>query len=246
VNASPALLALDRVSRQRAGRAAVSELSLQVHRGEVLGLLGVNGAGKSTTLAMLAGALAPGSGRIALDGMDPGEDPRRAGRLVGWLPERAPLWPELTVAEHVQASARLHGLRGRAVRGAGDAVLERLQLADLRRRLAGVLSQGQRQRLGLACALVHDPALLVLDEPGNGLDPVQAAALRALIRERAAAGCGVILSTHLLPEVTAVCDRVVILHEGRLRHDGPVDAAGDALERRFMAIATTPSPGLAA
>lgn len=246
VNASRPLLVLDRVSRLRAGRAAVSELSLDVHRGEVLGLLGVNGAGKSTTLAMLAGALAPSRGRIALDGVDLGEDPRRGGRLIGWLPERAPLWPELTVGEHLQASARLHGLRGVALREACASALERLQLTDLRRRLAGVLSQGQRQRLGLACALVHDPALLVLDEPGNGLDPVQAAALRALIRERAAAGCGVILSTHLLPEVTAVCDRVVILHEGRLRHDGPVDAAGEALERTFMAIATTPAPAAAA
>jgi ABC-2 type transport system ATP-binding protein len=246
VNTSRPLLALDRVGRLRAGRAAVSDLSLDVRRGEVLGLLGVNGAGKSTTLAMLAGALAPTSGRIMLDGMDLGEHPRRAGRLAGWLPERAPLWPELTVGEHVQAHARLHGLRGAASREACAAVLERLDLTDLRRRLAGLLSQGQRQRLGLACALVHDPALLVLDEPGNGLDPVQTAALRTLIRERAAAGCGVILSTHLLPEVTAVCDRVVILHEGRLRHDGPVDRADGTLERTFMAIATMPSPAVAA
>src|SRR6185503_9122530 len=119
-----------------------------------------------------------------------------------------------------------------------EAIIERLELQPLARRLAGVLSQGQRQRLGLACALLHRPALLVLDEPANALDPVQVAGLRALIREQAAAGTAVILSTHLLAEVTAVCDRVAILHEGTLRHEGTVEA-GDhaALERRFFEIA---------
>jgi ABC-2 type transport system ATP-binding protein len=116
------------------------------------------------------------------------------------------------------------------------------------RRLAGVLSQGQRQRLGLACALVHEPPLLILDEPANALDPVQTAQLRSLVRERAAAGCGVILSTHLLPEVTAVCDRVVILHDGKLRHDGPLHGEEDGrmLERMFFAIATGENAPVAA
>lgn len=231
VNEPRPLLALDRISRRRAGREVVGDVSLTLERGQVLGLLGVNGAGKSTTLAMLAGALRPSRGRILLDGEDFGERPELARRMVGWLPERAPLWPELTVAEHLDTSGRLRGLRGAALRRACAAVLEQLHLAELRRRLAGALSQGQRQRLGLACALVHEPALLVLDEPGNGLDPVQAADLRALVRERAAAGCGVVLSTHLLAEVTAVCDRVAILHDGRLRHDAPIrgESAGRTL-----------------
>ncbi len=227
VNEPRPLLVLEHVGRRLAGREVVDDVSLTLGRGEVLGLLGVNGAGKSTTLAMLAGASRPSRGRILLDGGDFAEHPERARRLVGWLPERAPLWPELTVAEHLHTSGRLRGLRGASLRSACSAVLERLHLADLRRRLAGVLSQGQRQRLGLACALVHEPALLVLDEPGNGLDPVQAADLRALVRERAAAGCGVVLSTHLLAEVTAVCDRVAILHDGRLRHDAPIGDDGD-------------------
>ncbi|KRF02033.1 ABC transporter [Frateuria sp. Soil773] len=232
------LLKLDSVSRRRAGRAAVRDLDLELRRGQVLGLLGVNGAGKSTTLSMIAGALRPDSGRIALDGHDFLERPELAGRLLGWLPERAPLWQELTVGEHLDTHGRLRGLAGNALRQAREAVIERLELQPLVRRLAGVLSQGQRQRLGLACALLHRPALLVLDEPANALDPVQVAALRALIREQAAAGTAVILSTHLLAEVTAVCDRVAILHEGTLRHDGPV--ANDdhaALERRFFEIA---------
>jgi ABC-2 type transport system ATP-binding protein len=232
------LLKLDSLSRRRAGRAAVQNLSLTLERGQVLGLLGVNGAGKSTTLSMIAGALRPDSGRIELNGVDLLEHPGQARGRLGWLPERAPLWHELTVSEHLDAHGRLHGLSGAGLRQAREAIIERLDLQPLAHRLAGVLSQGQRQRLGLACALLHRPTLLVLDEPANALDPLQVAGLRALIRAQAAAGTAVILSTHLLTEVTAVCDRVAILHEGTLRHDGPV-LSGDhaALEQTFFEIA---------
>ena len=237
-SAAPPVLQLDRIVRHRAGRPAVQALSLALARGEVLGLLGVNGAGKSTTLAMIAGALRPDSGSIRLHGEDFLERPELARRLIGWLPERAPAWPELTVAEHLDAHGRLRGLRAPELRAARTAIVERLELQPLARRLAGTLSQGQRQRLGLACALLHRPALLVLDEPANALDPVQVGSLRKLIREQAAAGTAVILSTHLLVEVTAVCDRVAILHEGQLRHDGPVRTDDHAaLERRFFEIA---------
>jgi ABC-2 type transport system ATP-binding protein len=236
--ASSPVLQLDRLSRRRAGRPAVSDLSLELSHGQVLGLLGVNGAGKSTTLAMVAGALRPDSGSIRLEGEDFLEHPERARGSLGWLPERAPLWPELTVTEHLVAHARLRGLRGTAARQACQRIVERMELQPLLRRLAAALSQGQRQRLGLACALLHQPALLVLDEPANALDPVQSAGLRTLIREQAAAGTAVILSTHLLAEVTAVCDRVAILHEGTLRHDAAVDQHDHvALERRFFEIA---------
>jgi ABC-2 type transport system ATP-binding protein len=232
------ILHLDRLSRRRAGRQAVQNLSLSLHGGEVMGLLGVNGAGKSTALSMIAGALRPDSGHIQLNGEDFLEHPELARSEIGWLPERAPVWAELSVQEHLDAHGRLRGLRGVALRNACTAIVERLDLQPLLRRLAGVLSQGQRQRLRLACALLHRPALLVLDEPTNALDPVQVAALRALIREQAAAGTAVILSTHLLAEVTAVCDRVAILHEGTLRHDGAVHADDHAaLERTFFEIA---------
>ena len=243
----PPALQLDHVARRRAGRVAVRDLSLSLPRGQVLGLLGVNGAGKSTTLSMIAGALRPDRGVIKLNGEDFLEHPELARTCIGWLPERAPLWPELTVTEHLDAHARIRGLNGAALRAARSAIIERLELQPLARRLAGVLSQGQRQRLGLACALVHRPTLLVLDEPANALDPVQVAALRSLIREQAAAGTAVILSTHVLSEVTAVCDRVAILHEGALQHEGTVEA-GDhaALERRFFEIAMNPRPAQAA
>jgi len=241
-SAAPPVLQLDHVTRHRAGRVAVQDLNLVLPPGQVLGLLGVNGAGKSTTLSMIAGALRPDRGAIRLNGEDFLERPELARRLIGWLPERAPVWPELSVTEHLDAHGRLRGLGGAALREARGAMLARLELQPLARRLAGMLSQGQRQRLGLACALLHRPALLVLDEPANALDPVQVTALRALIREQAAAGTAVILSTHVLVEVTAVCDRVAILHEGRLHHDGPVRADGHAaLERRFFEIAMQPA-----
>lgn len=234
------LLNIEGISRRRSGREAVTDVSFSLNRGEVLGLLGVNGAGKSTTLSMLSGALRPDRGRIELDGRDFVAHPALARQFIGWLPESAPLWPELSVEEHLVAFARLRGAARQAAQRAAQSIITRLQLGDLRRRLAGVLSQGQRQRLGLACALVHAPALIILDEPANALDPVQVGELRKLIRERAAAGSAVILSTHVLAEVVAVCDRVAILHEGRLRHDSPLrgEDGGASLERIFFGIAT--------
>jgi ABC-2 type transport system ATP-binding protein len=238
--ALPPVLQLEKVVRHRAGRPAVRDLSLCLGAGQVLGLLGINGAGKSTTLAMIAGALLPDSGVIRLQGQDFSEHPELARQAIGWLPEAAPLWPELTVREHLDAHGRLRGITGANLNSARDAALEKLELKDIARRLAGVLSQGQRQRLGLACALMHRPALLVLDEPANALDPVQVAALRNLLRELAANGTAVILSTHQLAEVTAVCDRVAILHEGTLCHDAPLNPDQHAaLEKTFFDIATS-------
>jgi ABC-2 type transport system ATP-binding protein len=247
MTAPTVVLQLQDISRHRAARAAVERLSLSLESGQVLGLLGINGAGKSTTLSMIAGALAPDSGQISLNGEDFLERPELARQVIGWLPERAPLWPELTVIEHLEAHGRLRGLSAAALRQARDSTLERLDLTSLRRRLAGVLSQGQRQRLGLACALLHKPKLLVLDEPANALDPVQVAALRTLIREVASEGTAVILSTHLLAEVTAVCDRVAILHEGLLRYDAAIAGTGhQALEQIFFDIAVRGGAGIQA
>lgn len=233
-------LQLEHVSRRRGGRPAVCDVSLAVGAGEVLGLLGVNGAGKSTTLAMITGALAPDSGRVLVAGEDLAEAPAAVRRAVGWLPEGAPLYPELTVAEQLDAAARLHGLDAAARRAAVARELDRLQLGDVTHRLVGHLSQGQRQRVGLACALLHQPRLLVLDEPCNGLDPVQVAGFRKLVRQLADAGCAVVISTHVLADVAATCTRAAILHAGSLRHDASLAGASAAgvLEQRFFAIAT--------
>ena len=231
------LLELDQVSRRRGGRPAVQGLTLQVDRGEVLGLLGVNGAGKSTTLAMMVGALAPDSGQVRLDGHDLIEHPKLPGRLAGCLPEHAPLYPELAVSEHLDAVGHLHGLRGTALAARREAMLESLQLEPMAKRLIRQLSQGQRQRVGLACALLHDPPLLVLDEPANGLDPVQIEHWRRLVQSLAR-DHAVVISTHVLDDVTASCTRIAILHEGHLRHCGPVDGNTRELQERFMTIAT--------
>ena len=221
---SPEWLALHAVSRRRAGRPVLSPLTLGLRAGEVLGLLGVNGAGKSTALMLMAAVLAPDAGRVELNGVDLAEFPNRARDHIGYLPEQAPLWPELTVREQLDAHGRLRGRRGAALSVARDELLQRLDLAPLAQRLCAQLSLGQRQRVGLACALLHRPGLLVLDEPGNGLDPLQAERVRALLRERAADGAAIVISTHLLAEVETQCTRVAILHEGALRLDAPLHA----------------------
>jgi ABC-2 type transport system ATP-binding protein len=217
---SPApVLALDHVTAVLAGRRVVADVSLALDRGEVLGLLGVNGAGKSTTLRMVAGVLEPSRGTVALDGVDIQEQPEAARRGIGYLPETPPLHVELNVVEYLSFCARLHGV---APAPAVDRAIERCDLGDVRRRLIGALSKGFRQRVGLAQAILHAPKLIVLDEPASGLDPVQANNLRALIRGLRAEHA-VILSTHVLPDVVACCDRVAILHEGVLRHEGRLD-----------------------
>ena len=232
---APPLLQLRHVGRVLAGRSILTDLSLDLDRGSVLGLLGVNGAGKSTTLRMIAGVLAPSTGQVLVGGEDLREHPQSARQLLGYLPEHVPLYGELRVVEYLDFCARLHGLRGIAAPRAVAGVIERCDLGEVRRRLLGNLSKGFQQRVGIAQAIVHDPALIVLDEPASGLDPVQAANIRTLVRELGREHA-VILSTHLLPDVQACCDRVAILHQGRLRRDGPLHMAE---ESSVLRVATT-------
>jgi len=224
------LLQLEDVSRVLAGRAVVENVNFQLRRGTVLGLLGVNGAGKTTTLRMIAGLLAPSRGRVLIDGADLREHPEALRGRLGYLPERAPLYAELRVDEHLRLCARLQGVARAAVAGHVARAIERCDLGSVRRRLLGNLSKGFQQRAGIAAALVHEPALIVLDEPASGLDPLQAVQIRALIRALGQQHA-VILSTHLLPDVEACCDRVAILDRGRLRHDAPLAAAANAAVR---------------
>ena len=233
MNETIAALQLEQVSRQLSGRTIVSNLDLMLPRGEVLGLLGVNGAGKSTTLRMIAGMLAPSSGRVRVAGVDIHAQRGFCRRQIGYLPEEPPLYGELTVTEYLTFCARLHGLSRHAVDAAVERAIERCELGEMRQRLCGLLSKGFRQRVGIAQAIVHEPALIVLDEPASGLDPVQALRLRDLIRKLRDAHA-VVVSTHVLSDVLACCDRVAILHRGRLRHAGPLSAldAGAALRVR--------------
>lgn len=238
------LLQLRDASRLLAGRRVVANLSLTLDRGSVLGLLGVNGAGKSTTLRMIAGLLTPSAGRVLIGGLDPTETPAILRRL-GYLPEQVPLYPELRVSEYLQFCARLRGLHGPTVTRAVDRVIDRCGLGEVHRRLLGNLSKGFQQRAGIAQAIVHAPDLIVLDEPASGLDPLQAVQIRSLVRELGAEHA-VILSTHLLPDVQACCERVAILHAGQLRYDGPRQALGDDLEALFLRIVSNDSAAEAA
>ena len=240
----PALLELDHVSRRLSGRAVLHDVSFSLRRDDVLGLLGVNGAGKSTTLAIVAGVLRPDAGRVKVDGKDVNGNDRTMRDRIGWVPESVPLWPELTVAESLDACGRLRGLPRPARKTAIERELARLELTDVAQRLCGQLSLGQKRRVGLAQALLHEPDLLVLDEPGNGLDPVQAAQLRELIGKLSPKR-GIILSSHDLAEVEAICNRVVILHAGRVRHDAKFDGQRGKLDAQFRAIAAQPASAAA-
>ena len=240
----PALLELDHVSRRLSGRAVLHDVSFSLRRDDVLGLLGVNGAGKSTTLAIVAGVFRPDAGRVQVDGRDVNGNDRTMRDRIGWVPESVPLWPELTVAESLDACGRLRGLPRPARKTAIERELARLELTDVAQRLCGQLSLGQKRRVGLAQALLHEPDLLVLDEPGNGLDPVQAAQLRELIGKLSPKR-GIILSSHDLAEVEAICNRVVILHAGRVRHDAKFDGQRGKLDAQFRAIAAQPASAAA-
>ncbi|MBS0556750.1 MAG: ABC transporter ATP-binding protein [Proteobacteria bacterium] len=238
--AGGALLQLQNVSRRLGGRVIVQDMTLALDRGCVLGLLGVNGAGKTTTLRMIAGVLAPNTGKVLFDGRELHEEPALSRRL-GYLPETPPLYAELRVDEYLAFCARVRGLRGKAALTAVDGVVERCGLAEVRRRLCGNLSKGFAQRTGIAQAIIHDPDLIVLDEPASGLDPVQAVSIRKLVKELGSEHA-VILSTHQLNDVTACCARVAIVHGGRLRYDGKLadltGAQGGDLESVFLRIAS--------
>lgn len=245
MNPSVPTLALHQVGRVLAGRDVVRGLNLELRRGDVLGLLGINGAGKSTTLRMVAGVLAPSSGMVRLDGEDLYEYPERARRRIGYLPEVPPLHAELTPREFLAFCARLRGLVRGAVPTAVARAIERCELGEVRHRPIAALSKGFRQRVGLAQAILHEPALVVLDEPASGLDPVQALKLRELVRGLGAEHA-VVLSTHVLSDVAACCDRVAILHRGELRHLGPTGTDDDTLDRLFLSIAMADAVGPAA
>jgi len=201
---------------------AVSGLSLSVDCGQVLALLGPNGAGKTTTLSMLTGTLAPHAGRIEIAGHDLAEAPQQAKRSIGYLPETPPLYPDLTVEEYLRFCARLHGMNRGESREAAAKAAARCGLETVSRRLIRHLSKGYQQRVGIAQAIVHRPAVVILDEPTVGLDPVQIRAARQLIRGLAESAA-VIVSTHLLNEAAELATRVVILAHGRIVHDTSTD-----------------------
>lgn len=214
MSADPPLVEALELYRDYGALRAVDGVDVRLERGQVLGLLGPNGAGKTSTLQMICGVLAPTAGRIRIDGIDLLEAPHRAKRVLGYLPERPPLYRDMTVGEYLDFCAALHGVdRGRRAALRRRAA-ERCGIDGVVHRLIGNLSKGYQQRVGIAQAILHEPAAVVLDEPTVGLDPIQIREIRALIADLGNEH-GVILSTHILAEVQAVCSHVQIVHLGR-------------------------------
>jgi len=223
--APPPVVQVQGLEKSFGPTAALRGISFSVPRGSVVGFLGPNGAGKSTAIRILTGFLAADAGTATVCGIDPALDPLGVKRRVGYLPENNPLWLDMTVAGLLRFAAAARGLRGPAARAAIERAVEETQLQAVWRKTLGACSKGFRQRAGLAQALLHDPELLVLDEPTNGLDPLQVLEMRALIRELGRRQT-VILTSHVLPEVEAVADRVIVIHQGRIVADGPLAEVG--------------------
>ena len=194
---------------------AVDGVSFTVKRGEILGFLGPNGAGKSTTMKLITGFISPNAGTAIVDGHDVTREPVAVKRKVGYLPENAPAYPEMTVEEFLTFIAETRGFRGDARNAAVNRAAELTHLTPVRRQTFETLSKGYKQRVGLAQALLHDPPVLILDEPTDGLDPNQKNEVRALIKNMATEKA-VVLSTHILEEVEAICTRVIIISAGKL------------------------------
>ncbi|MEO1870211.1 MULTISPECIES: ABC transporter ATP-binding protein [Cobetia] len=227
-SASPALLVSRGLGRQFGQQQAVTGLTFTASRGEVIGLLGPNGAGKTTSLRMLAGTLAATQGQLELEGeaFDGRASQRQLNRLkrrIGYLPEGAPLWPQLTVRESLECVAGLHGLSREVRNDRLAALMDRLDITPFANQLCAVLSKGYRRRVALAMALTHDPDILLLDEPTDGLDPLQKDSVRAFIRELGRERL-IIVSTHLLEEVPRICDRVLVMANGQLGFDDTPEA----------------------
>ena len=207
------MIKVDNLTKRFGRHSAVSGASFEAADGEVVGFLGPNGAGKTTTIRILTGFLPATSGIATVDGLDVGEHPLETRRRIGYLPESVPLYRDMRIREYLRFRGHIKGLRGDSLRRRMDEVIERCGLGDVRRKMIKTLSKGFRQRVGLADALIHDPPLLILDEPTNGLDPNQIRSIRNLIKELGESHT-ILLSTHILSEVEMICDKIVIIDGG--------------------------------
>jgi ABC-2 type transport system ATP-binding protein len=230
------MIEVEHLTKRYGSRTAVDDLSFSVADGEIVGFLGPNGAGKSTTMRILACFLPPSGGRVCVDGLDVVRDSLEVRRRVGYMPESVPLYPEMRVREYIGYRARLKGVRGRRLGSRMDEVLALCGLQEAAGRIIGQLSKGFRQRVGLADALIHEPRLLILDEPSIGLDPNQIRDFRQLIRGLAHRHT-VLLSSHILPEVETICQRVLIINRGRIvASDTPDQLAGMMLGHSSVVV----------
>src|SRR5579864_6087159 len=209
------MITVKELTKRYARNIAVDHISFQVEKGQIVGFLGPNGAGKTTTMRMLTGFLSPTSGSATVAGFDVLEQPLEVKRRIGYLPESPPLYPEMDTMEYLTFVGQLKGLSGADLRKRVDAVCDRCAIADVKTKLLGRLSKGYRQRVGLAQAIIHNPDVLILDEPTAGLDPKQINETRDLIRKLGGEHT-IILSTHILSEVEQTCEQVIIINKGKL------------------------------
>ncbi len=220
---------------------AVRDVSFSASDGTVVGLLGPNGAGKTTTLRMLSGLMSPDAGSIRVDNIDVVADPIRAQKHMGLLPDSRGLYPRLTPTEHIEYVGRLHGIDASNLTLRTRTLLTRLGLNEMANRRVSGFSQGERTKVALARALVHQPRNVILDEPTNGLDVMSTRAMRDVIRELRRDGCCVLFSSHIMQEVSALCDRIVVIAQGKVAADGTPDqlrsqTGHENLEDAFVAL----------
>ena len=234
------------VTKRYGDHTAIERVTFSVDKGEVLAFLGPNGAGKTTTMRILTCYMPATEGSARVAGFDCFDQPQEVKRRIGYLPETPPIYQELTVNEYLTFVGRIKGLSTQNLKLGLERVTERMSLGEVRHRLIANLSRGYRQRVGLAQALIHDPPILILDEPTVGLDPKQIIEIRELIKSLAGSHT-VILSTHILPEATAVCQRVVIINDGRIVAEDTPDRLSARLRRseKISVTVKNPSPGLA-
>jgi sodium transport system ATP-binding protein len=235
------MLEVEQLSKRFGEVVAVDGVSFRAVDGQVTGLLGPNGAGKTTTLRMLYGLIAPDSGAVRIDETDVVRQPLAAHERLGVLPDAQGLYPRLTAREHVRYFGRLHGFAGQDLEKRIDALIERLDMAGIADRRAEGFSQGERMKVNLARALVHSPKNVLLDEPTNGLDVMSTRAMRALIRRLREEGKCVLFSSHIMQEVSALCDTIVIIAAGKVVAHGTPDelreqSGHDNLEDAFVTL----------
>ncbi|UCH39856.1 MAG: ATP-binding cassette domain-containing protein [Gammaproteobacteria bacterium] len=223
------LVQVENLSRYYQNNRAVNSLSFSLKAGEVLGFLGPNGAGKSTTMQVISGNLAPSEGEVSIAGHDIIDAPRAAKKHLGYLPEHPPVYRDASVDEYLRYCAQLHGLASDQLGAALERVKQQCGLSDVGGRLIGNLSKGYQQRVGIAQAIIHDPPVVILDEPTVGLDPIQIREIRELIRSLGSER-SVILSTHILSEVQATCDRVLIIRAGELIYNASIESLNQGHE----------------
>lgn len=203
-------------------RAAINDLSFEVKKGEIIGFLGPNGAGKSTTMKILTGFMPATEGKASVAGYDVFDQPIEVKKNVGFLPETPPVYPEMPVRDYLEFAAKLHQVESSKINSAVNLVIQKIGLGEVENRLIGNLSKGFRQRVGLAQALVHNPPVLILDEPTVGLDPKQIIEIRGVIKALRGDHT-VILSSHILPEVTATCERIIVINKGQIVAEDTID-----------------------